>query len=186
MISEAPKLDMMTTSGIDAIKALLKYQYDVDVSMAEVTVVKTNVTVGLHGVNQRREGLVKLTGKPGSGYYGTTTVQYRLLDTETAGLADTVFVLGIATTPIKLGDIVDQMLDKYGIKLDVSDFGVLPTDVMAPDYGDYTLESADTSFVWTGPWNFKFTPVNGEDLNALLPPSNNAGMDDIGEVNPPV
>lgn len=185
MISEAPKLDMLTTSGPAALKALLKYQYDVDVDFTAVTVVKSNVTVGLHGVNERREGLAKLTAKPGSGYYGTTTVQYRLLDTETAGLAETVFTLGIATTPIKLGDLIDQMLDKYGINLDVSDFGLLASDAMAPDYGDYTLQSADTSLVWTGPWNFKFTPPSGQDLNALMPPSNNAGMDDIGEVNPP-
>lgn len=179
------KLDLLATSGTDALKALLKYHYDVDVDFTAVTIDKTNVTVGLHGVNEDRAGLVEITAKPGSGYYGKTKVQYRLLDTETAGLADFTFVLEIATTPIKVNDVIDQMLEKYGAKMEVADFADTNTAVLAPDYGTFVIETADTSLIWKGPWTFQFVAPGGMDLSAMLPESGGSGMDDIGDANPP-
>lgn len=185
-MSTPPRLDVFNTTGAATLQAMIKYQYDIDVDLTLVRIVK-NVEAGLGsgGVVEDPWASVTAEAIPGMGYYGRTIFKYRTLSTKNLGIDTFRFVLEIPSVPVKLTDVIDAMLLKYGFLIEVNDFGDDASHVMAGGYGDCTVTTADTSLRFHGDWLFSFVAPGTVDLAAFAPNSQDADLSSVATGSAP-
>lgn len=185
-MSTPPRLDVFTTTGAAALRALIKYQYDVDVDFTAVRITKTvEAGLGSGGVVEDPWASVEVEALPDTPYYGRTIFKYRTMNTKNLGIDTFRFVLEIPSTPVKLGDVIDAMLLKYGFLIEVNDFGDSDATVLAGGYGDFTVVTADTSLRFRGDWLFSFVAPGTVDLDASVPTSQDAEMSSVATGSAP-
>jgi hypothetical protein len=174
------KLDLLTVSGKVALRALINYQYDVDVDFTKVDIVKTVEVLNPGLPSETKLDKVEITTNDPTVYVGKTRFKYRTVSMAEAGLDTMRFVLPISTLPVTVGKVADTMLLKYGINIETEDLGPTDATVLATAYGLQTIPSADTSLRFNGDWLFNFVDPAVGDLSGLLPEMNGGQMGDIG------
>lgn len=180
------KIDIFTSTGVQALRQLIMYQYDIDVDFTATRITKkVEASLADGTVADDPWAVVEVDAVPGKGYYGRTIFKYRTLSLHLLGMDTFRFTLEIPTLPVKLNDVIDAMLTKYGIIVEVADFGDTDTTVLAPAYGDYTLTTADTSLRFNGDWFFSFVAPGTVDLDASVPNSQDAAMSSVADGQAP-
>jgi hypothetical protein len=179
---------IFSTSGKEAVLALVERQYDVRIQPAavDIEIYEPNVTVAEAALQipefdpvLMRTALI--TPVEGGGYHGRTFLQYKALDARQLQL-DEVFVLNVRA-PITIEQVIDQMELKYGFRMEVADLGDSSTDVLYTAFGEYVHVIPNTSLRFFGSWNFLFINEAEIDLLAVVPPARTGDLADL-YVNP--
>ena len=173
MITPPQRLDLLRITGKQALTALVRYIYDVELDHSAV-----DIEVETDG-NVKR---VKLSGKSGSQYFAKTALSYQAIDPALSGIQDYPFILAM-DLPVTVEKVRDLMRDKYGIVIDTVDLALTDSVVLATEYGkfDFPIHSSSLRF-GEGVFNIEIIPKQGLDLAALIPPTVGQAITNVGFV----